>query len=181
MARQGRFIRLILLTTALSACSGTDTKPSQQGDILQCITRWDGDMDYAGSALTIRACLNAALCSDDLEMVLPDGVVEHYPDFDFWAGIYQMQSDETQLLGVQLWYLPRVAATLGDEDRPTLTVTDDAGNVMIDSVSQVPYETEYFDESGEERGSPSDPRTIMCKSVALNLDGSNRGFRPPAE
>ena len=52
---------------------------------------------------------------------------------------------------------------------------------MIDSVSQVPYETQYLDEGGEEPGDPNDPRTVVCSSIALKLDGTNRGFLPPAE
>lgn len=135
------------------------------GPLIQCLTSWRGEIaDYEDEQLSVRACLSPALCSEEVQFGADGrGILAQYPDFDFQAWLYRRETETPGKFDVVLTYLPRVASNLRRGDRATLLVKDEAGSIMIDSVSQVPFTI------SRESGAPADEE---CRAATLNLDGS---------
>ena len=155
----------------LTAC-GSDTTPvSTETMAVECYTIWFGALpDYEGQSVTIRACLNDTTCSEEHELTATSGSSDYYDDFYLVAHFYPSDSgnfigDEENNVDVALWYSPKFAATLGDDDRATLVVKAEDGTTMMETVSAVPY----LDDLRTFRDGD-----VLCKSVYLRLDGSAR-------
>lgn len=155
---------LVSLFIMLAACSETDSGPTEEDQLTQCVTKWRGTIpNYSRPSLTIRACLTAERCSEEFELPLPNGVARHYPDFTVSARLYPDEGDNAGAFELELTYVPEVAAEISEDDRPTLIVKDDAGTILIDSAGQLPFETADVDDEQP-----------ACKTLSLNLDGSQR-------
>jgi hypothetical protein len=162
MVSSKNFGCLIWLVGALLGCSGEPPAKDSSGLAITCITHWKGEVVHNESQIrTVQACLKAGLCSEEVELLATDGAFVSYQDFDFSAWTAAPDEEMPGMLEVELAYPPRVAANLGEDDRPSLRVRDDQGASLLESTSQVPFDVTSAE--GE-----------TCKGVLLNLDGTGR-------
>jgi hypothetical protein len=170
-AASWRAIGAIVIASATSGCGSEEHHTA--GMTYWCVSRWDGDISYDGSDLTVKACLQANQCSGNLEVPRVPSAPEPCPELSdvdppsgtcggvplgpqhpafnvrtYWS------SDSTPDLTVMLQYGLEVSNRLSENDRGSLLVLGESGEAIVESVSEIPY-------SG-----------ARCKVVALNLDGT---------
>jgi hypothetical protein len=129
-------------------------------------------------ALRVRSCLTSTVCSESLDVFLDwandDTHVAHadYESFDMsitaYRGIGENGSVPSRIaLTIALRYLPTFGQSLRDNDRATLTLTDETGAEILNATSEFGYV--------DSPHSQSDP---PCRALALGLDGRSQAQSP---
>jgi len=132
-------------------------------------------------SLKVSACAKEGACSSDLVVQIEqDWSAPNCENDQCRGGAAQPAQHETSLevrtvlflredqpiveMGVKLVYYPGFAATLTNDDRATMTIKTNTGEMLVDAVAIDPYLTEavpYWDP------------VATCRNAYLDFDGAS--------